>query len=70
MSHTRLRRLAEKLKSSDRREARWAVVSSLQSQRKGGLGGRFSGFAWDALPLPVAPGSPVSWRPLEFRREE
>ena len=32
-----------------------AAVSSLESQRKGNLGNRFRGLAWDELPLPIAP---------------
>ena len=32
-----------------------ASVSSLESQRIGGLGDRFRGLAWDELLLPTAP---------------
>ena len=32
-----------------------AAVSSLGSQRKGGLGNRVRGLAQDKLPLPIAP---------------
>lgn len=39
----------------ERNEPRQSYFDSLRSQRKGGLGGRFRGFAGDELPLPIAP---------------
>ena len=32
-----------------------AAVSSLETQRKGGLEDRFRGLAWEELPLPIIP---------------
>lgn len=35
-------------------EPKQGCFGSLRSQRKGGLGDRFQGFAWDELSLPIA----------------
>ena len=40
---------------SNRRQPRWGCSDFLESVRKGGLGDRFRGLAWDELFLPIAP---------------
>ena len=47
---------------------RRGAVSSLESQRKGGLGDRFKGLAWDELLLLIAPLVASLVGSLEFRR--
>ena len=51
----------------ERSDPSGAGVSSLESQRKGNLGNRFRGLAWDELPLPIAPVV-ARWGTLECRR--